>query len=93
MRILQDAMDEVLGELPQLAVKALVEKKLKDQGVTVSTQLNPTVDHNVAMIIMGMLVDEIGESLLDAHERLAQDEEFYAASRKRGPPADHARRR
>jgi hypothetical protein len=56
-------------------------------------QLHPTFDHNVAMLIMSTLVDEIGESLLESHQQLARDEEFYAASGKQEPHPVRTRRR
>jgi hypothetical protein len=49
-------------------------------------QLHSTFDHNVAMAVMTTLVDEIGKSLLESHQQLARDDEFYAASRKHEPP-------
>jgi Family of unknown function (DUF5677) len=38
MRILQDAIDGVLQDLPELALSALIEKKLAEQGVRLSAR-------------------------------------------------------
>src|ERR1039457_6403912 len=38
MRILQDAIDGVLRDVPELALSALIEKKLAEQGVRLSAR-------------------------------------------------------
>lgn len=45
------------------------------QITTALALISPTLDDIVALKIMEVLVDEIGESLLKAHEQLEQDEE------------------
>jgi hypothetical protein len=46
--------------------------------------LSPSLDNNIAVRIMSMLTDEVGDHLLAAHEQLIKDDATYRLAEENG---------